>query len=155
MKLPLKAAIACLVILNSSIKAQVREPADYADPFIGTDFFGHTFPGASLPFAMVHLSPDAGTNGWTYSSGYTYSDNSIIGFSHTHWSGTGMANGGDILLMPAVGDRLQVIPGTAEAPDDGYRSRFSHSDEIATPGYYSVLLKDYNIKAELTTIRIA
>jgi predicted alpha-1,2-mannosidase len=150
MKLTLTAAIMCLIVFCSPLKAQIKEPVDYADPFIGTDFFGHTFPGASLPFAMVHLSPDVGTSGWTYSSGYAYSENSIIGFSHTHWSGTGMANGGEILLMPAVGDKLQVIPGTAEAPDDGYRSRFSHEDETASPGYYSVLLKDYNIKVELT-----
>src|SRR5690606_4556950 len=83
-------------------KAQSKEPVDYVNPFLGTDFFGHTFPGASLPDALVHLSPDVDTEGWTYASGYAYSENSIMGFSHTHWSGVGMVNGGEILLMPTT-----------------------------------------------------
>ncbi len=132
-----------------------KQPSEYVNPFLGTDFFGHTFPGASLPYAMVHLSPDVGTKGWTYCAGYVYSENSIMGFSHTHWSGVGMVNGGDILLMPVVGDKLQIIPGSKNNPDEGYRSRFSHDDETASPGYYSVLLKDYKIKAELTATRRA
>ncbi len=130
-------------------------PSDYVNPFLGTEFFGHTFPGASLPYAMVHLSPDVDTKGWTYCAGYVYNDNSIIGFSHTHWSGVGMVNGGEIMLMPTVGDQLLVMPGTKEDPDSGYRSRFSHSDEFASPGYYSVLLKDYNVKVELTSTKRA
>lgn len=148
-------AILFLLLTNGYINAQERDPVDFVDPFIGTDFFGHTFPGASLPFAMVHLSPDVGTGGWTYGAGYVYSESSIMGFSHTHWSGTGMVNGGEILLMPVVGDMLQVIPGTAENPDGGYRSRFDHNNESASPGYYSVLLKDYNIRAELTSTKRA
>ncbi len=132
-----------------------QQPSDYVNPFLGTEFFGHTFPGASLPFAMVHLSPDVDTKGWTYCAGYVYSDNSIIGFSHTHWSGVGMVNGGEVLLMPVVGDKLQIVPGTKDNPDSGYRSRFSHADETASPGYYSVLLKDYNVQAELTATRRA
>lgn len=135
--------------------SEQKEPVDYVDPFIGTNFFGHTFPGASVPFAMVHLSPDVDTKGWTYCSGYNYQDNSIIGFSHTHWSGVGMTNGGEILLMPTVGDVNHVLPGSKENPDDGYRSRFSHEDETASPGYYSVLLKDYNVKVELTSTQRA
>lgn len=125
----------------------------YVDPFIGTGFFGHTFPGPSLPFAMVHAGPDTGTEGWTYCAGYIYSDNSIIGFSHTHWSGVGMVDGGDVLLMPTVGSKFQLLPGSADNPDSGYRSRFDHNDETASPGYYSVLLKDYGVKVELTTTR--
>ncbi len=142
-----------LAIATTSVVAQSKpeEPVDYVNPFIGTNFFGHTFPGASIPFAMVHLSPDIHTQGWTYCSGYNYRDNSIIGFSHTHWSGVGMVNGGEILLMPTVGDDIQIFPGSKENPDEGYRSRFSHADETASPGYYSVLLKDYNVKAELTS----
>jgi putative alpha-1,2-mannosidase len=77
----------------NSVNAQSHEPVDHVNPFIGTDFFGHTYPGASLPYAMVHLSPDCGTQGWTFCAGYVYSENSIIGFSHTHWSGVGMVNG--------------------------------------------------------------
>ena len=122
----------------------------------GPIFFGHTFPGASLPFAMVHVSPDCDTSGWTYSAGYTWSDNSIIGFSHTHFSGTGMVSGGDILLMPMVSDKLKIVPGSKDHTEDGYRSRFDHKEETASPGYYSVYLKDNQVKVELTaTQRVA
>ncbi len=148
-----------MLILGSgifiSMDAQSDDPVDYVNPFIGTEFFGHTFPGASLPFAMVHLSPDVNDQGWTYAAGYVYSGSSIMGFSHTHWSGVGMVNGGDILLMPATGNKLQTVPGSIENPGEGYRSRFDHADETASPGYYSVILKDYNIKAELTSTRRA
>ena len=131
--------------------AQTNDHVDHVNPFIGTDFFGHTFPGASLPYAMVHVSPDTGTEGWTHSAGYIWQANSIIGFSHTHWSGVGMVDGGDILLMPITGKKLHVVPGTAEDPDTGYRSRFSHSRESASPGYYSVFLEDWDVEVELTT----
>lgn len=131
--------------------AQTNDHVDHVNPFIGTDFFGHTFPGASLPYAMVHVSPDTGTEGWTHSAGYIWQANSIIGFSHTHWSGVGMVDGGDILLMPITGKKLHVVPGTAEDPDTGYRSRFSHSQESASPGYYSVFLEDWDVEVELTT----
>ena len=134
---------------------QAEQLTNYVDPFIGTDYFGHTFPGASLPFALVHLSPDIGTQGWTYCAGYIYSESSIIGFSHTHWSGVGMVNGGEVLLMPTVGDKLQIIPGSLKNPDEGYRSRFDHDHESASPGYYSVLLEDYNINVELTSTKRA
>ncbi len=134
-----------------AVNAQSSDPGNYVNPLLGTEFFGHTFPGASLPFAMVHVSPDTGTKGWSHCAGYVYSESTIIGFSHTHWSGVGMVDGGDVLLMPAVGNKLQVVPGTEEKPDKGYRSRFDHADETASPGYYSVFLKDYKIKAELTT----
>ena len=143
-------SITLLGLLISSCE-QVPEPVDYVDPFIGTDFFAHTFPGPGLPFGMVHLSPDVYTRGWTYASGYQYADNSIMGFSHTHYSGVGMVAKGDLLLMPTVGQKLQVTPGSRENPDEGYRSRFEHADEVASPGYYSVYLKDYDIQAELST----
>lgn len=139
------------VALFSVAQNQKKEPVDYVDPMIGTDFFGHTFPGAALPFGMVQLSPDNGTDGWTYSAGYAYKDNSIMGFSHTHLSGVGYTACGDVLIMPTIANDLQVVPGTNKDPDSGYRSRFSHENETASPGYYSVLLDDYNIKAELTT----
>ncbi len=141
--------------INVSITGQSDNPVDHVNPFIGTEFFGHTFPGPSLPFAMVHLSPDVNNQGWTYAAGYVYSESSIMGFSHTHWSGVGMVSGGDILLMPSAGNKLQTVPGSLENPDDGYRSRFDHADEIAVPGYYSVVLKDDNIRAELTSTRRA
>ncbi len=129
------------------------KPVDYVDPFIGTDFFAHLYPGATLPFGMVQLSPDTYTRGWTHAAGYQYADNSIMGFSHTHYSGVGMVAKGDILLMPTVGQKLWLTPGSRENPDKGYRSRFDHADETAEPGYYSVFLKDYKVKAELTVTK--
>ena len=132
---------------------QVDLVVDYVDPMIGTDFFGHTFPGATLPYAMVQLSPDNGTDGWTYSAGYAYKDNTIMGFSHTHLSGVGYTACGDVLIMPTTTNDIQVVPGDDKHPDTGYRSRFSHDTEVATPGYYSVMLDDYNIKSELTSTK--
>ncbi|MEZ5106846.1 MAG: GH92 family glycosyl hydrolase [Draconibacterium sp.] len=122
---------------------------DYVDPIIGTDFHGHTFPGAALPGGMVQLSPDTGVEDWDWCSGYHYSDNSVMGFSHLHRSGMGAGDWGDILLMPTIGD-IKVVPGSKENPDEGYRSRFSHDEEVASPGYYAVNLKDYSVKVELT-----
>jgi len=143
---------------------QDKDLLKYVNPFIGTDRMGHTYPGATVPFGMVQLSPDTDTlpyevdgryNGdvYKYCAGYQYADRTIVGFSHTHFSGTGHSDLGDILLMPTTGP-LQMNPGTADAPENGYRSRFSHSAEKASPGYYSVLLEDNDILAELTaTVR--
>ena len=122
----------------------------YVNPFIGTGGHGHTFPGAAIPNGMVQLSPDTRTNGWDACAGYHYTDSSIRGFSHTHLSGTGIGDLGDFLFMPFTGE-AKIIPGTPEDPDSGYRSRFSHDNETAIPGYYAVDLLDYNIKAELTS----
>ncbi|MBX2843240.1 MAG: GH92 family glycosyl hydrolase [Flammeovirgaceae bacterium] len=130
-----------------------KKSVDYVDPFIGTDFFGHTFPGATSPFGMVQLSPDNDTEGWTYSSGYSYQDNTIMGFSHTHLSGTGYTGCGDVLFMPTIGNKIDVVPGPKDNPSMGYRSTFSHEKETSKPGYYSVILDDYNIKVELTTTK--
>ncbi len=91
---------------SGSSRGDKNSPADYVNPFIGTRYFGHTFPGASLPWAMVHVSPDCQTAGWTYAAGYTWADNTIMGFSHTHYSGVGMTSGGDILFQPTVGNKL-------------------------------------------------
>lgn len=132
----------------------------YVNPFIGTEKMGHTFPGATLPFGMVQLSPSTDTIGfykdgkynprvYDYCAGYRYEDNTITGFSHTHFSGTGHSDLGDFLIMPTVGE-LQLNPGTSENPESGYRSRFSHDQEWAEPAFYKVLLKDYNVMAELT-----
>ena len=143
---------------NSS--PQSKSPADYVNPFIGTEEMGHTFPGAVVPFGMVQLSPETDTvyysygNGYNpdvyrYCAGYQYDDKTIVGFSHTHFSGTGHSDLGDFLIMPTVG-KLQLNPGTADNPESGYRSRFSHTTEEAHPGYYAVKLDDYNINVELT-----
>src|SRR6184192_4503283 len=116
---------------------------------IGTGGHGHTYPGATVPFGMVQLSPDTYNDGWDWCSGYHHSDSSIMGFSHTHLSGTGVGDMLDVLLMPRTG-KTRIVPGTREKPEEGYRSRFDHADEVAEPGYYSVLLPDYDIRAELS-----
>jgi predicted alpha-1,2-mannosidase len=121
----------------------------YVNPFIGTDEHGHTYPGAVVPFGMVQLSPDTRTLGWDASSGYHYSDSSVLGFSHTHLSGTGIGDYGDILFMPVTGNP-GIVQGDEQNPDSGYRSRFSKSSEVASPGYYKVFLDDYDIEVELT-----
>ena len=102
-----------------------------------------------VPFGMVQVSPDTHTSGWDWCSGYHYSDRSIMGFSQTHLSGTGIGDMLDVLLMPTVGP-LQLEAGTREDPDSGYRSRFSHAEETASPGYYSVRLADSGVRVELT-----
>jgi len=121
----------------------------WVDPRIGTGGHGHCFPGASVPFGAVQLSPDTFNTGWDWCSGYHISDSSIMGFSHTHLSGTGCGDLLDFLVMAGTG-QAKLVPGPRENPDAGYRSRFSHDDETMSPGYYSVLLKDYKIRAELT-----
>nr|WP_321411319.1 GH92 family glycosyl hydrolase [uncultured Carboxylicivirga sp.] len=141
--------LALLFLFASTLNAQEKDYTQFVDPFIGTGGHGHTFPGATLPFGMVQLSPDTGVEGWDWCSGYHASDSSVIGFSHTHLSGTGGADYGDVLLIPTIG-KVNFEPGTKADPDAGYRSRFSHQNETASPGYYSVLLENYNIKAELT-----
>jgi len=133
----------------------------YVKPLIGTARMGHTFPGATVPFGAVQLSPDTDTipyamngkyNGdvYKYCAGYQYDDPTIVGFSHTHFSGTGHSDLGDILVMPTQG-KVQLNPGTADRPQDGYRSPYSHSNEVAEANYYKVLLDKHQIKAEMTT----
>lgn len=141
-----------LVVLVTTFTGSVfaaTGPVSYVNPFVGTDYHGHTFPDAALPGGMVQLGPDTDIKGWDWCSGYHYSDGSLMGFSHLHRSGMGAGDWGDVLLMPTTGD-LKVVPGSKENPDEGYRSRFSHQEEWASPGYYAVILKDYGIKAELT-----
>ncbi|MDZ7743848.1 MAG: hypothetical protein U5Q03_19465 [Bacteroidota bacterium] len=137
-----------LSIIFSSCSRK-KEALDFVDPFIGTGGHGHTFPGATLPFGMVQLSPDTRKDSWDGCSGYHYSDSTIMGFSHTHLSGTGVGDYGDIRFMPTTGN-LQLEPGTEKDPESGYRSRFSHENESASPGYYSVNLLDYDIDVELS-----
>lgn len=121
----------------------------WVDIFLGTGGHGHLYPGPSAPFGMVQLSPDTYNDGWDWCAGYHASDSSIQGFSHTHLSGTGCGDLLDFLLMPRTGE-VHLEPGIRENPERGYRSRFSHSTEKAHPGYYTVLLEDTGIRAELT-----
>ncbi|WP_321476273.1 GH92 family glycosyl hydrolase [uncultured Paludibaculum sp.] len=138
-----------VLILSSTLLAAATDATRQVNVFIGTGGHGHTYPGATVPHGMVQLSPDTYNFGWDWCSGYHYSDSSIMGFSHNHLSGTGIGDLLDVLIMPGTGP-AKIVPGSRENPNEGYRSRFSHNDETAVPGYYSVLLKDYNIKAELT-----
>ncbi len=135
----------------------------YVKPIIGTQKMGHTFPGATVPFGAVQLSPDTDTlsyeingkyNGdvYKYCAGYKYEDKTIVGFSHTHFSGTGHSDLGDFLVMPTQGV-LQMNPGTADAPKSGFRSAFSHENEVVEAGYYKVKLGDDNIMAEMTATK--
>ena len=122
---------------------------DFVNPFIGTGGLGHTFPGASLPFGMVQLSPDTRKTEKDGFIGYHYSDDIIYGFSHTHLSGTSQVDYGDILLLPTVG-QVNIQQGSTENTDSGYGSKFSHDKEEASPGYYRVWLEDYGIDVQLT-----
>lgn len=148
-------ALACIASAcnNTSSDKKTAAPTDldlvkYVDPFIGTGFHGHVFLGASVPFGAVQLGPVNVSEGWDWCSGYHYSDSTIIGFSHTHLSGTGIGDLGDISVMPVTGE--VPMKGRAKDQQSGYYSLFSHDEEEARPGYYSVRLKRYDIKAELT-----
>ncbi len=148
-------------LILSSMLVFAQQPVDFVNPMIGTNGMGHTFPGACMPFGLVQLSPDTDTiphnvdgvyqkNVYEYCAGYQYKDKTIVGFSHTHLSGTGHSDLGDILIMPTTG-KLKLNPGRSTNPDEGYRSRFSHSSEKTSPGYYEVMLENYGIRAQLTT----
>ncbi len=129
--------------------AAAPTPFESVNPFVGTAEHGHTYPGATVPFGMVQLSPDTPLQGWDGSSGYHYSDSVIQGFSHTHLSGTGVGGLGDVLLMPTVG-AIQLNVGDPLKGEAGYASRFSHAQEIAKPGYYRAYLQDPKVLAEMT-----
>ena len=174
MKNYLKLSLLLLVIISgctepdSKINYSGIDYTKYVDPFIGTDGHGQTFPGAMAPFGMVQISPDTRMENWDGTSGYHYSDMSIMGFSQTHLSGAGAPEFCDVLLMPTTGkvhvkvgaeeekESTDVWSVTSAAAGDekespiGYRSKFSHDNEFASPGYYKVLLDDYNVTAELT-----
>lgn len=124
-----------------------RSLTDYVNPFVGTDGHGHTFPGAILPFGMVQVSPDTRLDGWDGCSGYHYSDDTIYGFSHTHLSGTGCSDYGDLLIMPFTSENGDI---PEQLDYSFYKSSFSHRNEKAEPGYYRVVLDRNRVLAELT-----
>ena len=131
------------ILITFHLTLSTQNLTQYVNPFIGTGGHGHTFPGAVLPFGMVQLSPDTRVDGsWDGCSGYHYSDSIIYGFSHTHLSGTGCSDWGDIMLMPMV--------GKPTADNKIYSSKFFHSKEKAGPGYYEVFLEDKKIEVNLT-----
>ncbi|HET6553681.1 MAG TPA: GH92 family glycosyl hydrolase, partial [Dyella sp.] len=150
-------------LLTAAISLSLALPAFAAgghsadvDPRIGTGGDGHTFPGATVPFGMIQLSPDTAMpdfkHAYKWAAGYQYSDSSLLGFSHTHFSGSGHSDLGDVLVMPIAGD-VKLEPGDAAKPGSGYRSRFSHEREVVQAGYYAVTLSDYGVRAELTAGR--
>lgn len=156
----MKKLIVLTISLLVSLSFYAQDVASYVNPMIGTAGMGHCFPGACAPFGIVQLSPETDTiphsvNGkytgkvYDYCSGYQYGDNTIVGFSHTHLSGTGHSDLGDIMIMPQTGE-LKLNPGTKENPDAGYRQRFSHAKEKASAGYYEVTLDDQNIRCQFT-----
>jgi len=143
-----------LLLTATLCSAQTRDPLQLVDPMIGTGPEGHTFPGATAPFGMVQLSPDTQIRyfkqSYKWAAGYRYEDTTILGFSHTHFSGAGHSDLGDVLLMPVSGEKVPLDPGDPDKPHSGYRSRFSHATEHAEPGYYAVTLDDWHVRAELT-----
>jgi predicted alpha-1,2-mannosidase len=152
---PAVIGLASLFAFGAPTKSTVQSAApeaplvDYVRPFVGTQGEGNTYPGASAPFGMVQLSPDTEKQLWETASGYEYSDSSIIGFSLTHLNGTGIPDLGDILFTAAVGTP-KFVPGSKMHPDSGYRSRYSHDAEEASPGYYRVKLLNSGVVVELT-----
>lgn len=162
--LALAAAVAAVALPSGRSPAGAASPGRrvaLVDPFVGTIGMGHTYPGATVPFGTVQLSPDTSTAEYTldgktydrgvyrYCAGYQHGDPTIVGFSHTHFHGTGHSDLGDFLLMPTVGP-LRLEPGRAEEPGSGYRSRYDPASETASPGYYSVRLTDAGVLAEVT-----
>lgn len=138
--------ISCKTKQDPTKKKGEQSLVSYVNPFVGTGGHGHTYPGATLPFGMIQLSPDTRLEGWDGCSGYHYSDKYIYGFSHTHLSGTGVSDYGDILLMPTN----TVVFNNGTDGKKGYRSKFSHNKEKASPGFYQVFLEDTNIDVSLT-----
>lgn len=138
-----KLLLVVIITLASCAKTEV-DYTQYVNPFIGADYMGNTYPGATTPFGMVQLSPDNGLPGWDRIAGYYYPDSTIAGFSHTHLTGTGAGDLYDISYLPVT------LPYNESEPPLGIHSKFLHETEQATAGYYRVLLQDYNIEVELT-----
>lgn len=146
------AAAVCLAALLPACDV-VPDPVTSVDPFIGTGAHGHVYPGATVPHGLVQLSPDNGKSGWDWVAGYHASDSVVVGFSHTHLSGTGIGDLEDILFMPGVitaGRPPDITGPWEERLDRPFADRYTHADEAAEPGYYRVDLRESGIRAELT-----
>lgn len=140
-------AVSC----TSKTTVETENNIDYTqfvDPYIGSDYHGHVFVGANVPFGGVQLGPNNPTQGWDWCSGYHYSDSLLIGFAHTHLSGTGIGDLGDIVFMPVSGD---YVPAISKEEPYHWQAKYTHDDEVVKAGYYSIDIKKYNVKAELTT----
>lgn len=139
-------AMSCFALTGM---AQNEKLTDYVRPLVGTDGYGNVYPGAQIPFGGIQISPDTDSKYYDAAAGYKYNHTSILGFSLTHLSGTGIPDLGDFLFIPGTGE-MKLDPGTRENPDEGYRSRYTHDQEWTSPNYYAVLLQDYGVKAEMT-----
>ena len=148
--------VTCLLsCINIKEDKKNHSLTDYVNPFIGTGGHGHTYPGATVPFGMLQVSPDNGISKWDWCSGYHYTDSITIGFSHLHLSGTGIGDLNDIRFMP-INKEVDLTKEIKSRDDIPYKSTYTHQDEAAKPGYYSVVLQDHKIKAELSsTLRTA
>ena len=135
-------------------KASAQKLTQYVNPFVGTAGFGNVYPGAQVPFGGIQISPDTDDYDYDTAAGYKYTRNAIMGFSLTHLSGTGIPDLGDFLFVPGTGEIISA-KGTDEDPDSGFRSRFDHDAEWASPGYYGVILNDYGVKAEMTAASLS
>ncbi len=142
--------LACSMAASGQTPAAAARLSDYIRPFVGTQGEGNTYPGPAAPFGMVQLSPDTDRELWDTASGYEYTDTSIMGFSLTHLSGTGIPDLGDFLFMPQVG-APKLVAGPKDHPETGYRAPYAHDQEEASAGYYKVKLLDRNVTAELTS----
>lgn len=151
-KVLLGAALAlCTTHATGFAKEEADEPLiRYVKPLVGTSGFGNVYPGAQQPFGGIQISPDTDADDYDAAAGYKYDHATLLGFSLTHLSGTGIPDLGDFLFMPGTG-RCPLRPGTHEDPESGYRSRYSHAQEWAEPNYYAVDLLDYGVKAEMTS----
>lgn len=139
--------LSVLVALPSA--AQTERLVDYVRPLVGTDGYGNVYPGAQVPFGGIQISPDTDDHDYDTAAGYKYSHPTIMGFSLTHLSGTGIPDLGDFLFIPGTGE-MYYEPGTHEDHSAGYRSAYSHDAEWVSPNYYGVVLEDYGVKAEMT-----
>lgn len=131
-------------------KLHLKNNISYVDPFIGTGGHGHTYPGATVPFGMLQVSPVNGISKWDWCSGYHYSDSIAVGFSHLSLSGTGIGDLADILFMP-INKEVDLAKDVKSRDSIAYKSSYSHSNEESLPGYYQVFLEDHNVNVELTT----
>lgn len=149
-------AALCVVACNKNTgKKETKQTKEisltsYVDPFIGTGGHGHTYPGATVPFGMLQVSPVNGISKWDWCSGYHYTDSIMVGFSHLSLSGTGIGDLADVLLMP-VNKKVDITPTPTTRDSLTYKSSYNHQNEKATPGYYQVYLEDHDVNVELTT----
>jgi len=142
-----------LVSCNEQVEKPVEEKPEaisYVDPFIGTGGHGHTYPGATVPFGMLQVSPVNGISDWDWCSGYHYSDDVAVGFSHLSLSGTGIGDLADIIFMP-INKPVDLTANPISRDSIPYKSKYSHDNEKASPGYYQVYLEDHDVNVELTT----